>query len=106
MAKKADSEYYAGKQSNECLKIRNHKTADVIICGYAAPAGSRKYFVSLVLGIMKNKILVHAGHARTGYDDDKLKTIFNLLQPLVQTDSPFKEKVTSNNITWVKPKIF
>ena len=106
MAKKADSEYYAGKRSNEWLKIKNHKTADVIICGYTAPAGSRKYFGSLVLGIMKNKILVHAGHAGTGYDDDKLKTIFNLLQPLVQTDSPFKEKVTSNNnITWVKPKI-
>ena len=106
MAKKADSEYYAGKRSNEWLKIKNHKTADVIICGYTAPAGSRKYFGSLVLGIMKNKILVHAGHAGTGYDDDKLKTIFNLLQPLVQTDSSFKEKVTSNNkITWVKPKI-
>ena len=106
MAKKADSEYYAGKRSNEWLKIKNHKTADVIICGYTAPAGSRKYFGSLVLGIMKNKILVHAGHAGTGYDDDKLKTIFNLLQPLVQTDSPFKEKVTgNNNITWVKPKI-
>ena len=106
MAKKADSKYYAGKRSNEWLKIKNHKTADVIICGYTAPAGSRKYFGSLVLGIMKNKILVHAGHAGTGYDVDKLKTIFNLLQPLVQTDSPFSEKViTNNNVTWVKPKI-
>jgi len=106
MAKKADSEYYAGKRSNEWLKIKNHKTADVIICGYTAPGGSRKYFGSLVLGIMKNKILVHAGHAGTGYDVDKLKTIFNLLQPLVQTDSPFTEKViTNNNVTWVKPKI-
>ena len=106
MAKKADSEYYAGKRSNEWLKIKNHKTADVIICGYTAPAGSRKYFGSLVLGIMKNKILVHAGHAGTGYDVDKLKTIFNLLQPLVQTDSSFTEKIiTNNNVTWVKPKI-
>ena len=106
MAKKAESKYYAGKRSNEWLKIKNHKTADVIICGYTAPAGSRKYFGSLVLGIMKNKILVHAGHAGTGYDVDKLKTIFNLLQPLVQTDSPFTEKViTNNNVTWVKPKI-
>ena len=106
MAKKADSEYYAGKRSNEWLKIKNHKTADVIICGYTAPTGSRKYFGSLVLGIMKNKILVHAGHAGTGYDIDKLKTVFNLLQPLVQTNSPFSEKIiTNNNVTWVKPKI-
>lgn len=106
MAKKADSKYYAGKRSNEWLKIKNHKTADVIICGYTAPTGSRKYFGSLVLGIRKDKKLMLAGHAGTGYDDKKLKTIFNLLQPLVQTDSPFTEKVIiNNNVTWVKPKI-
>ena len=106
MAKKADSEYYAGKRSNEWLKIKNHHSADVIICGYTAPTGSRRYFGSLVLGIMKNKKLVHAGHAGTGYDDEKLKMIFNLLQPLVQTDSPFTEKVITNNkVTCVKPKI-
>ncbi len=106
MAKKADSEYYTGSRSNEWLKIKNHKTADVIICGYTAPTGSRKYFGSLVLGIMKDKKLVHAGHAGTGYDEEKLKTVFNLLQPLVQSKSPFTEKVITNNkVTWVKPKI-
>ena len=106
MAKKTDSEYYTGSRSKEWLKIKNHKTADVIICGYTAPTGSRKYFGSLVLGIMKNKKLVHAGHAGTGYDEEKLKTIFNLLQPLVQGKSPFAEKVITNNkVTWVKPEI-
>ncbi len=106
MAKKADSEYYVGKRSNEWLKIKNHKTADVIICGYTAPTGSRKYFGSLVLGIMKDKKLLHAGHAGIGYDDEKLKTIYNLLQPLVQNISPFAEKVITNNkVTWVKPTI-
>ncbi len=106
MAKKADSEYYAGKRSNEWLKIKNHKTADVIICGYTAPTGSRKYFGSLVLGIMKDKKLLHAGHAGTGYDNELLKTIFNLLQPLVHNNSPFAEKVITNNkVTWVKPQI-
>ena len=106
MAKKADGEYHEGARSNEWLKIKNHKTADVIICGYTAPTGSRKYFGSLVLGIMKNNILHHAGHAGTGYDEEKLKTIFTLLQPIVQNESPFAEKVITNNkVTWVKPEI-
>ena len=106
MAKKADSEYYTGKRSNDWLKIKNHKTADVIICGYTAPSGSRKYFGSLILGIMKDKKLIHAGHAGTGYDDEKLEAIFNLLQPLVQTETPFSDKIDTNNkVTWVKPKI-
>ena len=106
MAKKADSEYYAGKRTTDWLKIKNHKSADVVICGYTAPTGGRKYFGSLVLGIMKENKLVHAGHAGTGYDDEMLQTVFNLLQPLVQNDSPFAEKIITNNkVTWVKPKI-
>ena len=106
MAKKADSEYFTGSRSNAWLKIKNHKTADVIICGYTSPTGSRKFFGSLVLGIMKNNKLLHAGHAGTGYDDEKLKTVFNLLQPLVQNDSPFTEKIITNNkVSWVKPEI-
>ncbi len=104
MAKKADGEYYAGKRTGEWLKIKNHKTADVIICGYTAPTGSRQYFGSLVLGVMKSKKLVHTGHAGSGYDDKKLKEIFELLQPLVQKNAPFAEKVVVNNtVTWVKP---
>ncbi len=106
MAKKGDSEYYGGKRTNDWLKIKNHKSADVIICGYTAPTGGRKYFGSLVLGIMKENKLVHTGHAGTGYDDEMLRTVFNLLQPLVQNESPFAEKVITNNkVTWVKPKI-
>ena len=106
MAKKADSEYYAGKRTNDWLKIKNHKSADVIICGYTAPTGSRKYFGSLVLGIIKKNNLEHVGHAGTGYDEEMLKTVFNLLQPLVQNESPFLEKIITNNkVTWVKPKI-
>jgi len=106
MAKKGDSEYYAGKRTNDWLKIKNHKSADLIICGYTAPTGSRKYFGSLVLGIMQENKLKHAGHAGTGYDEEMLKTVFNLLQPLVQNESPFAEKIITNNkVTWVKPKI-
>ena len=106
MAKKANSEYYAGKRTSDWLKIKNHKSADVIICGYTAPTGGRKHFGSLVLGIMKENKLVHAGHAGTGYDDEMLETVFNLLQPLVQNDSPFTEKIITNNkVTWVKPTI-
>ncbi len=33
MAKKADSHYYPGRRTNEWLKIKNHKSADVLIAG-------------------------------------------------------------------------
>lgn len=105
MAKKSDSHYYAGKRTNEWLKIKNHKTADVIIAGYTAPGGSRNYFGSLVLAIKKGNVLKHAGNAGTGYDEKKLAAIFKILQPLKQDVSPFAELIKIPGVTWVKPTL-
>ncbi|HMJ48485.1 MAG TPA: DNA ligase D [Ferruginibacter sp.] len=103
MAKKADSAYYPGTRTTDWLKIKNHKTADVIISGYTEPTGSRQYFGSLVLGMMKNGKLVYAGNAGTGYNDKMLHTIYKMLQPLRQVSSPFAEKIKYMKATWVKP---
>jgi bifunctional non-homologous end joining protein LigD len=105
MAKKADSEYYPGKRTNEWLKIKNNKTADVIIAGYTLPGGSRNHFGSLVLGIKDGNKLKHAGNAGTGYNEKKLKEIFHMLQPLVRETSPFTEFVRIPGVTWVQPRL-
>ena len=104
MAKKADSHYYPGKRTNEWLKVKNHKSADVIIAGYTKPTGARKYFGSLVLAIKKGKFLKHVGHAGTGFDDEKLEELYKLFQPLKRSVSPFKTKIETNEkVTWVDP---
>ncbi|MEJ7625486.1 MAG: DNA ligase D [Ferruginibacter sp.] len=105
MAKKADSHYYTGRRTNEWLKIKNNKTADVIIAGYTAPSGSRNYFGSLVLALKDGTVYRHAGNAGTGYDEKKLKSIFELLQPLITQGSPFNENIRLPGVTWVKPKL-
>ena len=104
MAKKSDSHYYPGKRTNEWLKIKNHKTVDVIIAGYTRPTGSRKYFGSLVLALKEGKEFKHVGHAGTGFDDKKLKELYKLFQPLKQKVSPFKDPIETNEqVTWIKP---
>ena len=104
MAKKSDSHYYPGKRTNEWLKIKNHKTADVLIAGYTKPTGSRQHFGSLVLALKDGKTFKHVGHAGTGFDDKKLKELYKLFQPLKQNASPFKDPVETNaQVTWVKP---
>ena len=106
MAKKADSQYYIGKRTNEWLKIKNHKTQEAIITGYTDPGGSRKYFGALVLGIKDGDKLKYIGHTGSGFDQQLLKEIWNLLQPLKQAKSPFDEKVKTNMpVTWVRPKL-
>ena len=106
MAKKMDSKYYPGKRSSEWLKIKNHKTAEAIIAGYTEPEGARKYFGALVLASKKGNKFTYIGHTGTGFNNETLKEMYKLLQPLVQKDSPFDEKIKTNSpVTWVKPKL-
>ena len=106
MAKKADSQYYIGKRTNEWLKIKNNKTQEAIIAGYTDPGGARKYFGALVLGIKDVDKLKYIGHTGSGFNQRSLKEMWDLLQPLKQTRSPFDEKVKTNMpVTWVKPKL-
>lgn len=104
MAKKANSFYYPGVRTNEWLKIKHHKSAEVIVAGFTQPAGSRKYFGALVLGIRSGKQLKYAGHTGSGFNEVSLKEIYSKLKPLIKKDSPFDEAVKTNApVTWVQP---
>ncbi len=105
MAKRVDSTYHVGRRTTDWLKIKNNKTADVIICGYTEPAGARNFFGSLVLGMKDGDTIRHAGNAGTGYDEKKLKSIFNMLQPLRRKTSPISENIKLKGVTWVVPEI-
>ncbi|MES2514311.1 MAG: DNA ligase D [Bacteroidota bacterium] len=104
MAKKADSFYYPGTRTTEWLKIKHHQSQEAIIAGFTEPAGSRKYFGALVLAVKQGKELKYVGHTGSGFDQAKLKELYELLQPMVQEHSPFKEHIKTNTpVTWVKP---
>ena len=104
MAKKADSLYYPGTRTNEWLKIKLHKSAEVIIAGFTKPTGARKYFGALVLGIRSKDKLQYAGHTGSGFSQTGLEEMYKKLKPLVKKQSPFDEVIKTNApVTWVKP---
>lgn len=106
MAKRAGSKYYPGKRSPDWLKIKHHKTQEAIIAGYTEPSGARKYFGALILAAKDGKGLKYIGHTGTGFDQKSLKEMYELLQPLVQTKSPFNEKIKTNSaVTWIRPEL-
>jgi bifunctional non-homologous end joining protein LigD len=106
MAKKMDSEYHTGTRTGEWLKIKHHRSEEVIIVGFTEPTGARNYFGALVLAVRKkNGELQYAGHTGTGFNDRTLKEVYGKLKKIVQKQSPFKEKVKTNMpVTWVAPK--
>lgn len=106
MAKKANSLYYPGKRTSEWLKIKHHQTMEAIIAGYTEPTGSRKYFGALILASYKNDQLIYIGHTGTGFNDRVLRETYDLLQPFIEKNSSFQEKIKTNTpVTWVKPEI-
>jgi bifunctional non-homologous end joining protein LigD len=106
IAKKANSLYHPGVRTAEWLKIKHHHTGEAIIVGFTEPTGARKHFGALVLALKKGDQLIYAGHTGTGFSDQMLKEMYQLLKPLITSQSPFKERVQTNMpVTWVKPKL-
>lgn len=106
IAKKKDSLYIRNHRSEDWLKIKRTDTEEAIICGFTEPKGSRQYFGSLILGRYLDGKLVYSGHTGTGFSDEKLKKIYELLEPLMVKNSPFETTPKTNApATWIKPEI-
>jgi bifunctional non-homologous end joining protein LigD len=106
MAKRKDSTYHSGQRSRDWLKVKASKEQEVLIVGYTASGGSRKYFGSLVLAVHENGKLRHAGNVGTGFDAKLLKELYGLMQPLGTAKKPFAEKIPEEgSVTWLKPKL-
>lgn len=106
IAKKSNSTYTEGSRSVDWLKIKFQQTEDVLICGFTEPKGSRKKFGAIILGTFVNGDLHYCGHAGTGFSDKKLAELYELFEPLITMESPFKNvPKTNTKATWVKPEI-
>ncbi|TSK07435.1 MAG: DNA ligase D [Geobacter sp.] len=106
LAKRATSTYQTGRRSRDWLKIKIRMQQEAVICGFTQPRRSRKGFGALLLGVYEDERLVCIGFAGGGFDDAGLKEMHDMLQPLVQAESPFQSPVKSDMpITWVKPEL-
>jgi len=104
LAKRSNSPYLTGRRSRDWLKIKVRLQQEAVICGFTEGRHSRKNFGSLVLGVYENDELTYIGLTGGGFDDAGLKEIHALLQPLVQPESPFRERIkTDMPVKWVKP---
>jgi bifunctional non-homologous end joining protein LigD len=103
IAKQAQSRYES-KRSGNWIKIKVTTQQDFVVCGYIP--GEREPFGSLVLGYYKNKNLVYAGNAGSGFTQQSLKSVFEKIKPLI-TKKPILSDVPKDigEVTWVKPEL-
>lgn len=108
VAKKADSEYYIGKRSSSWLKFKETNSQEAIICGYTKPAGSRKYFGALVLGLYVDGELKYIGNCGTGFNDQVLKELHGEITDRILVKKPFSANDEVNqekSVTWIRPEL-
>ncbi|HEY2067220.1 MAG TPA: DNA ligase D [Gemmatimonadaceae bacterium] len=102
IAKKADAPYRGGRTS-QWLKIKAEQTSDFVIVGFTAPAGTREHLGALQLADFVNGSLVYAGRVGTGFDQDTLRELAGMLQPIVRVDPPCSGPLVGDTTTDVIP---
>jgi bifunctional non-homologous end joining protein LigD len=105
MAKRRLSTYQMGKRSRDWLKVKNLKTMDCVILGYTPGEGWREqYFGALVLGAYKGDELVYVGRAGTGFDEETVKLITDMLRKM-KTHEKAVELEEPLEVRWVRPEL-
>lgn len=105
MGKQKFSAYQAGVRSRDWLKVKNFKTADLVIVGYTPGEGQRRdFFGALALGAYRGGKLVFMGKVGTGFDENFLKSITPELKRLEVKENPVGE-MPPYEVRWVRPEL-
>lgn len=103
MVKDIFSKYEEGKRSASWIKIKYRERALVEIIGYTAGSGDRVNLPgSFHIIERKDDDVIYRGRVGTGFNEQKLIEIKNLLDPHIVSKKPIKQKVDEEkNSVWL-----
>lgn len=106
IGKRADSPYESRRSPN-WIKLKCTQRQPFLICGYTAPQGARTGFGALLLGHHdEGGILQYAGNVGSGFSEETLAELTQVLKKLSQSASPFTSKPSiAGKPHWVKPSL-
>jgi bifunctional non-homologous end joining protein LigD len=97
VAKRRDSVYRPGRRQPEWLKIKGHKTQEVVIGGWTEGKGERKGSLgALLLGLPEEGGLRYVGKVGTGFSTADRTALLRTLEPLARSRSPFNSPLSSS----------
>lgn len=108
VAKRRSAPYQPGARSRSWIKVKHHKTQEVVIGGWRPGNGRRGSSIgSLLVGVPEGGTLRYVGRVGTGFTDRQLIDIASTLGPLAR-DSPTLEgvpKADGADARWVAPTL-
>lgn len=106
IAKRAGGRYHSGERTRDWLKVKVSQEQEVVIVGFTAPKGERRFFGSLLFAVRDGKAWRYCGRAGAGFTQTSLRELHAKLTPLITKTKPVSAKVPNEaNTTWVRPKL-
>jgi len=107
VAKKLGCPYEPGKRSGSWLKVKNRPSQEVVVGGWLPGQGRREDRIgSLAVGYYEGDELRYAGQVGTGFKEDDLVRLADLLTPLKTKTSPFSgTKKPPKGVVFAEPKV-
>jgi bifunctional non-homologous end joining protein LigD len=106
VAKRLDCPYLPGRRSPGWVKVKNKRSADVVVGGWLPGEGGRSGRLgALVVGFYADGELRYAGRAGSGFTEGELRTVGGLLEPLARDTSPFSGTQPPKLTRFVEPRL-
>lgn len=108
VAKKRDSTYAEGKRSRAWMKLKHHRTQEVVVGGWSPGKGNRANRVgALLLGIPGADGLRYVGKVGTGFRDRDLDEMATRFAKLQRATSPLDAvpSIEARDAHWLRPSL-
>ncbi len=90
LAKRLDSIYQPGARSRDWIKVKTSARQELVVGGWMPGKGKRKQSIgALLLGVYENGTLRYVGRVGSGFDEQDLRRLSQMLAPLERSSSPF-----------------
>lgn len=108
IAKGREGEYLAGRRSPTWIKLKHHRSQEVVIGGWRPGNGRRADTIgALLLGIPDGDSLRYVGRVGTGFRERDLADALKRLAPLARETSAFSDvpSIDARGAIWVRPTL-
>jgi bifunctional non-homologous end joining protein LigD len=110
IAKRLDSPYVPGRRTTTWVKVKNVRAQELVIGGWLPGKGRREEMIgALLVGYYDERdgepALRYAGKVGTGFTDEDLRRLADLLEPLRRPESPFAGRQPPRDAVFVEPRL-